>query len=93
MAGGTIGDEMIEDFEHWHAAKLMIDRFGDEAGIRCAAFANAKFAAGDASSVERWLGIASKIQKLRNRRTANEPLNQEAALKLYLAARRASLTS
>lgn len=66
---------MIQDFEHWRMAKLMMDRYGTDAMLKCLVFANARNVAGDADGVAMWVGIGRAIDELKRPRTAGEALH------------------
>ncbi len=65
---------MIDDMDIWRAAKLLVDRHGDEAPIHAAMRADEMLAEGDVDGQRIWKRILSAIEELlRGRR--DDPLH------------------
>ena len=55
---------MIEDIDLWRAAKLMVDRYGEEAELQAPARADEMHDEGDMDGRAEWLRIVNAIREL-----------------------------
>jgi hypothetical protein len=66
---------MIDDPDIYRAAKLLIDRHGDDADIRAAERADELLDDGDIEGSAVWRRIIEAIEELQRGRRDGEPLN------------------
>ena len=66
---------MIDDPDIFHAAKLLIDRHGEDAALRAAERADGLLAEGDPDGSGVWHRILEAIEELTRKRWQAEPLN------------------
>jgi len=66
---------VIGDPDIFHAAKLLIDKHGNDAAIRAAQRADELLADGDMEGSSVWRRILEAIEELQRGRREGEPLN------------------
>ena len=66
---------MIPDLDIYRAAKLLVDRHGEDASIRAAERADDLLEAGDIEGAVIWRSILAAIEELQRGRLDGEPLN------------------
>ncbi len=65
---------MSEEKDIWHAAKLLVDRYGDEAPVQAAMRADALLAEGDIDGQAIWKRILNAVEELLRGR-GDDPLH------------------
>jgi len=66
---------MLPEIDKWRAAKLLIDRHGDEAAIAAAQRADEMLADGDLEGRAVWLAILHSVEELQRIGTKEERAN------------------
>jgi len=66
---------MVDDPDIFRAAKLLIDRHGDDAAIRAAERADKLFEDGDIDGALVWRRILAAIEELQRQPRPGEPVN------------------
>ncbi len=56
----------MNDLDLWRAARLLVDRYGDDAGIEAAKRADALAARGDVEGKAVWLRILEAVKEVQN---------------------------
>jgi hypothetical protein len=64
-----------DDIDIWRAAKLLVDRHGDEAPLHAAMRADELMAEGDIDGQRIWMRILNAVSELLRDRSSNEPLH------------------